>query len=131
MPPQPKLATLTTDSAACLTPGVPRAAGMGSAAGNEPGSRPANTGEKLTPDRIPSTLARKAGGLGAALSSVCSTTERWICCAISALGPREKLSPRNQHMVRTATTDSAAPPRESVAVCTPCLLYTSDAADDL
>src|SRR5450759_645546 len=75
-PPQPRLATLTTDCLACMTPGVSTAAGTGNGAGSEPGSRPANTGEKLTPDRIPSTLARKAGGLGAALSSVCSTTDR-------------------------------------------------------
>src|ERR1700693_2594065 len=97
MPPQPMLATLTTDCAACLTAAVSTEAGIGSAAGKEPGSRPANTGEKLTPDRIPSTLARKAGGRGAAPSSVCKITERWICCAISVLGPREKLKPRKQY----------------------------------
>ena len=32
-------------------------------------------------------LARKPGGRGATLSSVCSTTERWICWATSWLGP--------------------------------------------
>src|ERR1700694_2112694 len=75
-PPQPRLATLTTDCPARITPGLLTSVGTGSGAGRVPGSRPANTGEKLTPDRIPSTLARKAGGRGAALSSVCSTTDR-------------------------------------------------------
>src|SRR5258708_2081108 len=114
MPRQPMPDTFTTESAARLTSTVSTAAGMGSAGGSEPGSRPAKTGEKLTPERIPSTLARKAGGRGAAWSSERSTTDRCICCAISWLGPREKLSPRNQHIVSTATTESAAPPIESV-----------------
>ena len=61
-------------------------------------------------------LARKAGGRGATLSSVCNTTDRWICCETSGLGPRAKLRPRNQHTMSTAAADSAAPPTESVTV---------------
>src|SRR5207247_10168600 len=119
MPPQPTLETLTTTSAVCFTPGVSTDAGMGNALGRPLGSRPANTGGNCTPARTWATLARNAGGRGAIVSRPRSNTERWICCAISGLGPREKLRPRNQHMINTATADSAAPVTESVDVWTP------------
>src|SRR2546430_5532767 len=119
MPPQPTLETLTTTSAVCFTPGVSTDAGMGNALGRPLGSRPAKTGGNCTPARTWATLARKGGGRGAIVSRPRSTIERWICCAISGLGPREKLRPRNQHMIKTAKAESAAPATESVEVWTP------------
>ena len=62
---------------------------------------------------------KRKGGRGAIVSRLRSKTERWICCAISGLGPREKPRPRNQHMTNTANADSAAPATESVDVWTP------------
>ena len=118
MPPHPRLETLTTSCAAWLTPGVSTDAGTGSAPGRV-GSRPANTGGNWTPESTCSTLARSGGGRGAIASRLRSRTERWICCAMSGLGPREKLSPRNQHINSTAKADSAAPAMESVDVWIP------------
>src|SRR5256885_15467365 len=64
MPPQPRLATLTTSCAACLTAGESTDAGTGSAAGRD-GSSPANTGGDGTPGRTLPPLAEKTGGRGA------------------------------------------------------------------
>src|SRR2546423_7323755 len=119
MPPQPTLETLTTTSAVCLTPGVSTEEGMGKGPGRPLGSRPAKTGGNCTPARTWATRARNAGGRGAIVSRPRSKAERWICCAISGLGPREKLRRRNQHMINTANADSAAPATESVEVWTP------------
>src|SRR5690349_6663302 len=119
MPPHPTLETLTTTAAADFTPAVSIEDGIGSAPGRPVGSRPANTGGNYTPARTWATLARKPGGRGASVSRPCSIADRWICCAIWGTGPREKLRPRNQHMIRTANADRAAPPIESVDVWTP------------
>src|SRR6266699_6363158 len=118
MPPQPTLDTFTTFCAVRLMPGLSTVAGMGRAPGSV-GSRPAKTGGNWTPARTCWTLARNGGGLGANVARACRTVERWICWAISGLGPREKLRPRNQHITRTANAERAAQATESVEVWMP------------
>src|ERR1700730_13282799 len=108
MPPQPRPRIFRVSEAAALIPGVLTEAGSGRGDGAI-GSSLANAAEKLTPETIVSTRARKAGGLGNTESSVRRMADRWMALATWGVGPPLRLSPRNQDTESSATAEKEAP----------------------